>query len=139
MPTGADNEIWSFGDEAYGILSAHIALRELFRDYTRTVMRDAHQNGQPVMRGLFHEFPSDATAWSVADQFLFGPDVLVAPVLSAGARERDVYLPDGASWTDLRTGETHSGGQIVTVAAPLSSTPFFARDGALQELVGAVG
>lgn len=139
VPAGAPNEIWSFGDDAYEILSAHVGLRESLRDYTRSLMRDAHENGQPVVRGLFHEFPDDAEAWKVADEFLFGPDVLVAPVLTLGAREREVYLPQGAAWTDLRTGDSYEGGQTITASAPLSSTPFFAREGALPHLVGAVG
>ena len=135
VPTGADNEIWSFGEEAYGILRHHIRFREAMRDYTRSLMRSAHEEGQPVMRGLFHEFPDDPRAWEVADQFMYGPDLLVAPVVESGARRRTVYLPAG-SWTDLRDGTVLEGGRTVTVAAPLESAPVLARDGALAHLVG---
>lgn len=134
--SGADNELWSYGDEVYGILSRYVHLREEMREYTRGLMEAAHKDGQPVMRGLFHDFPEDAAAWDVADQFLYGPSLLVAPVLEAGARTRSVYLPAGAAWTSLATGERFDGGVWVEVDAPLDVIPVFARDQALAELVG---
>jgi alpha-D-xyloside xylohydrolase len=136
--SGADNELWSYGDEVYGILSRYVHLREEMREYTRGLMEAAHVEGQPVMRGLFHEFPEDAAAWDVADQFLYGPSLMVAPVLEAGARVRSVYLPAGAAWTSLATGERFDGGVWVEVDAPLDVIPVFARDQALAELVGTV-
>ncbi|WP_150955634.1 TIM-barrel domain-containing protein [Microbacterium testaceum] len=101
-------------------------------------MRDAHDDGQPVLRGLFHEFPADARSWSVKDQCLLGPDLLVAPVLDAGARARTVVLPAGADWTDLWSGTVHPGGGEVEVDAPLERIPLFVRDGAMPEVVAAV-
>ena len=59
-------------------------------------MASAAENGAPPMRPLWFDFPDDTTAWTVEDQYLFGPSVLVAPVTSFGARSRDVYLPEGA-------------------------------------------
>lgn len=136
QPTGAGNELWSFGPAVYDVLERYVHLREDLRDYTRQLMSEAHTDGQPVMRGLFHEFPEDPVGWSVADQYLYGPSLLVAPVLEAGATSRRVYLPVGASWTSLGTGEVHDGGQWIDVDAPLSVLPVFARDGALHQLVG---
>src|SRR5690606_15500050 len=136
LRSGGPNELWSFGDEVYGVLERYVHLRETLRPYVREVMRAAHLDGQPAMRGLFHEFPDDAAAWDVDDQFLLGPDVLVAPVLEAGAREREVYLPAGASWTDAATGEVHDGGATVRAQAPLDVVPVFLRDGALDHVVG---
>ena len=139
QPSGADNEVWSYGDDVYGILRTHLFLREALRDYTRHAMAEAHRDGQPVMRGLFHGFPDDPVAWTLADQYLFGRDLLVAPVLEPGARSRRVYLPDGSTWTELATGRAFDGGQWVEVAAPLESIPVFARDGAHPELIGWAG
>ncbi|SMG20632.1 glycoside hydrolase family 31 protein [Agreia pratensis] len=136
--TGAPNELWSFGDELTPILTDLVMLRERLRPYTREAMREAHESGQPVMRGLFHEFPSDPVAWTVADQYLFGSDLLVAPVTQPGATSREVYLPGGASWTELATGTEHAGGQWLTVSAPLSVIPVFARDGRQAHLVGSM-
>lgn len=136
LRSGAPNELWSLGDEVYAILARYVHLREALRPYLRQVMGAAHTDGQPVMRGLFHDFPHDPVAWCVDDQFLLGPDVLVAPVLVAGAREREVYLPAGARWTDAATGEAHDGGRTLRVAAPLDVVPVFLRDDALAHLVG---
>jgi alpha-D-xyloside xylohydrolase len=99
-------------------------------------MREAHEEGLPVMRPLFLEFPDDPATWSVDDAYLFGPDVLVAPVLTAGATDRTAYLPAGATWTDAWTGETYAGGGAVTVDAPLDRIPLFLRDGASLPIAG---
>jgi hypothetical protein len=68
--------------------------------------------------------------WNVSDEYLFGPDLLVAPVMEAGLTQRQVYLPDGTQWTDAWTGEVLAGGQTITVDAPLDIIPLFVRDGA---------
>ncbi|KOX28153.1 family 31 glucosidase [Saccharothrix sp. NRRL B-16348] len=128
--TGLPNEVWSYGDEVYPILVAHLHLRERLRPYVMEQMRAAAATGLPPMRPLFLEFPDDERAWEVDDAFLLGPDLLVAPVTAAGARERAVHLPAGARWTDAWTGRQHAGGQTVTVAAPLERIPLFVRDDA---------
>ena len=92
-------------------------------------MQMAHEKGAPPMRPLFFDFPEDAQSWLVEDQFMFGPDILVAPVLYQGAVQREVYLPGGASWTDAWTGDVAAGCQTVTVDAPLERIPVFLRDG----------
>ena len=137
-PTGAGNELWSFGEDVYEVLARYVHLREDLRDYTRTLMVHAHTDGQPVMRGLFHEFPDDPVGWQVADEYLYGPSLLVAPVMEAGATSRRVYLPAGATWTCVSSGEVHDGGRWVDVEAPLAVIPVFTRDGALPELVGRI-
>jgi alpha-D-xyloside xylohydrolase len=134
--SGADNELWSFGEPVYQVLAAYTHLRETLRPYTRSVMAAAHEDGQPVMRGLFHEFPDDPTCWDVADEYLFGPDLLVAPVVEPGARSRRVYLPAGATWTEMASGTRHEGGRWVDVDAPLDVIPVLLRDGSHAELVG---
>ncbi|MER5180158.1 glycoside hydrolase family 31 protein [Streptomyces sp. NPDC002896] len=128
--TGGPNEVWSYGEEAGAILEKYLHLRERLKPYVLDVMRAAHEEGLPVMRPLFLEFPEDDTAWSVDDTYLFGPDLLVAPVLTAGATDRTVYLPAGARWTDAWTSDVYEGGTTVTVDAPLDRIPLFLRDGA---------
>ena len=136
LRSGGPNELWSFGEDVYRVLERYVHLRESLRPYVRDVMRAAHDDGQPAMRGLFHEFPDDLHAWEVDDQFLLGPDLLVAPVLEPGAREREVYLPAGSRWTDAASGTVHDGGASVVVPAPLDVVPVFLRDGALDGFVG---
>ncbi|NMI61378.1 glycoside hydrolase family 31 protein [Streptomyces sp. RLB3-17] len=128
--TGGPNEVWSYGEEVGAILEKYLRLRERLKPYVLDVMREAHEEGLPVMRPLFLEFPEDHAAWSVDDSYLFGSDLLVAPVLTAGATVRTAYLPAGARWTDAWTGETYEGGAAVTVDAPLDRIPLFLRDGA---------
>jgi alpha-D-xyloside xylohydrolase len=93
-------------------------------------MRMAHEKGTPPMRPLFFDFPEDTESWNVDDQFMFGPDLLMAPVLQAGARQRRVYLPAGTSWTDAWTDEALEGGQSITAEAPLERIPVYQRAGA---------
>ena len=128
--TGGPNEVWSYGEEAYGILKHYLFLREKMKPYIRQLMEDAHTNGAPVMRPLFYDFPHDSEAVNCEDEYMFGPDVLVAPVLELGVRERLVYLPKGLKWKEARTGKVYEGGQRVNAAAPLESIPVFIREGA---------
>ena len=127
--SGADNEVWSFGDENYETLKGYLELRERMKPYIKELMEAAHEKGTPVMRPLFYDFPSDGKSWDVEDQFMFGPDVLVAPVMYENMRERAVYLPEGSRWTDHWTKESFEGGQTITVQAPLDQIPVFTRNG----------
>ena len=132
----SDLEPWSFGPEAYEHITAAIFLRERLRPYIMTLMRAAHADGLPPMRPLFTDFPADPGAWAAEDAYLFGPDLLVAPVAEYGARERPVYLPGGARWTDAWTGAEHDGGNVVRADAPLGRIPLFLRDGAHLPVTG---
>lgn len=127
--TGAANEVWSFGDEAYEILVFYIRLRESMKPYIRTLMEQAHEKGTPVMRTLFYMFPEDQKSWEVDDEYLFGDKVLVAPVLHEGETSRRVYLPQGKLWQNVWTGETVEGGSYVEVETPLNQIPLFTCDG----------
>ena len=136
--TGADNEVWSYGEEVYEILRRYMLLRETMRDYTRSLMKEAHEKGTPVMRPLFYEFPQDPACWESEECYLYGSDVLVAPIAHEGALSRPVYLPAGASWTELHTGKVYEGGQTITAGAPLAVIPVFLRDGRHSEWVGQI-
>jgi alpha-D-xyloside xylohydrolase len=128
--TGGPNEVWSFGELAYEIIRELLFLRERLRPTIMTLMRQAHEKGTPPMRPLFFEFPDDQTAFEVDDEFMFGPDLLVAPVLQAGARSRRLYLPAGATWRDAWSGQEFKGGRWIEADAPLERIPVFLRDGA---------
>jgi len=87
------------------------------------------------MRPLFFDFPSDPGSAAIDDEFLFGPDILVAPVLEYEARKRKVYLPAGTDWTDAWTDKKFAGGQYLEVDAPLEKIPVFLRAGIKQPLI----
>jgi alpha-D-xyloside xylohydrolase len=127
LHSGGPNEVWSFGKEAYTIIKELLFLRERLRPYILAQMQLAHEKGIPPMRPLFFDFPNDVRAASIDDQFLFGPDLLVAPVLTEGARQREVYLPGGTTWTDAWRGKTVEGGQCIVVEAPLERIPLYLR------------
>lgn len=128
LTSGQDNEVWSFGEDNFEILKKYLFLRERLRPYIRESMDEASLSGMPVMRPLFFDFYKDKTAWKIEDEYMFGPDILVAPVMEENTSERKVYLPEGAIWTDANTKKAYSGGQNVTVPAPLDIIPVFIRD-----------
>ena len=126
-PSGAPNEIWSYGEEVYDILKSYLRVREWMKPYIKTTADEAVATGLPLMRAMYLEFPDDPECWRVDDQYMFGPDYLVAPVTEYGARERRVYLPAG-TWTPCDdTDEIVSRGEYVTASAPLSYMPVFVR------------
>ena len=125
--SGAANEVWSYGEEVYEICKKYMEYREQMRPYTRKLMEEAHEKGTPIMRTLFYMYPEDGTCWDVEDEYMYGPDVLVAPVLYAGQRKRSVYLPKGDEWTECFTGKEYAGGQRIEADAPLDVIPIFVR------------
>ena len=127
--TGAGNEVWSFGEKAYEIIRGLLFLREKLKPYIMKHMRIASQRGLPPMRPLFVDFPTDSTCWEVEDQFLFGSDLLVAPVLYERQRKRKLYLPQGTDWVDAWEGKAYAGGAWVEVAAPIERIPVFWKEG----------
>lgn len=124
------NEIWEFGEEAYSIIKDLMFLREKLRPYILKQMEIASAKGTPPMRPIFYDFPEDEKAWEIEDQFLFGSDILVAPVLYEGQRQREVYLPAGTRWVDFKTSKVYDGGISIICAAPLDTIPVFIREGA---------
>ncbi|HIU77049.1 MAG TPA: DUF4968 domain-containing protein [Candidatus Pelethocola excrementipullorum] len=127
--SGADNEVWSFGEEAYEICKTYLAMREKMKPYITRLMKDAHEKGSPVMRPLFYDFAEDKNAWEIEDEYMFGPDVLVAPVLYEGMTKRRVYLPEGAAWKNIWDEQVFEGGQFLEVDAPIDKIPVFTKGG----------
>ena len=127
--TGGPNEAWSYGDAAYQRIAATLRLRERLRPYLHQQMQVASRQGIPPMRPLFVDFPDDPGAWPVEDQFLLGPDLLIAPVLEPAASARDVYLPAGRAWIEAGTGDRHDGGRTVRVPLSPDRIPVFVAEG----------
>jgi len=125
--SGAANEVWSYGDKVYEICRKYMELRERLRPYTRGLMKEAHEKGTPVMRTMFYEFPEDSTCWEVEDQYMYGSKYLAAPILSAGERSRNVYLPMGCGWKETESGKEYEGGQWIEIPVSIESMPVFER------------
>jgi alpha-D-xyloside xylohydrolase len=128
--SGQDNEVWSYGEDNFEIMKKYLLMRERLRPYIRSLMQNAHDSGDPVIRPMIYEFHQDKNCTAMADQYMFGPDLLVAPVLELKARERTVYLPGGANWTCCNTGRKYTGCQTITVNAALDVIPLFAKNDA---------
>jgi len=124
--TGQPNELWSYGEDVYEILKKYLELRVSMKDYIKGLMDEASENGSPVIRTMFYEFPDDLKCWDITDQYMFGDRYLVAPVMYEGMREREVYLPAG-SWRSIHGGDILDGGRTVTVSAPLDIIPVFEK------------
>lgn len=131
--SGAENEVWSYGEEVYEICKKYMNLRERMRPYVTELMKEAHEKGTPIMRPLFYDFPEDQKAWEIEDQYMFGPNVLVAPILYEDVRERTLYLPKG-TWRNINDHKEYQGNQMVTVAAPIDELPVFVKAGTMEEL-----
>ena len=126
LHTGQPNELWSYGPENYRIMKKYYDVRIALHDYIAGLYREAHENGSPLIRTMFYEFPEDPKCWELQDQYMFGERYLVAPVLHLGERERDVYLPAGA-WKNVNSGAVEQGGRTIRVEAPLDEMPVFER------------
>lgn len=125
--SGAANEVWSYGEKVYEICKKYMEVREQMRSYTRDVMKEAHEKGTPVMRTLFYMYPNDPICWEVEDEYFYGSDLLVAPIMYAGQTVRKVYLPKGEHWIMQETGKEYEGGKYYEVDAPIDMIPVFRK------------
>ena len=112
------------------IAKRYSELRYQLMPYTYTLAWEARASGLPLMRAMWLHYPGDERARGIGDQYLWGRDLLVAPVYTKGATSRDVYLPAG-DWYDWWTNERASGGRTVSRAVDLATMPIYVRAGAI--------
>lgn len=124
-------EPWVFGTQVENITRTAIELKYKLFPYIYTYAREAHDTGMPLMRALFLEYPNDSETFDLNGQFLFGRELLVAPVVEKGAVTKKLYLPEG-EWINYNDGKTvYKGKQWITVEAPLDVIPLFVKKGAI--------
>ncbi|MBX3563183.1 MAG: glycoside hydrolase family 31 protein [Sphingomonas sp.] len=126
--------IWEYGAAAEPILAEYLRLRYRLIPYLYSLGHGTWRSGAPFMRALFMDFPKDAQAATIGDQYMLGAALLVAPVTEQGATSRRVYLPQGTDWYDWWTGARHAGGTWIDASAPIDRIPLFARAGAIVPL-----
>jgi alpha-glucosidase/alpha-D-xyloside xylohydrolase len=112
------------------ICRKYLELRYRLLPYLYSAVREGTKTGMPVMRSLWLHYPDDPSAVARADEYLWGRDILVAPVVEKGASERKLYLPRGA-WHDFWTGERLEGGREITRKVDLETIPLYVRAGAV--------
>ncbi|HAQ63669.1 MAG TPA: hypothetical protein DCR23_04325 [Ruminococcaceae bacterium] len=127
-PTGDPNEIWSFGERNFEILKDLVLLRERLRPYIEKQMQTASEKGYPVMRPMFFDYPEDEICYTLGEQYMFGDDILFAPVVNRGQTQKEVYLPEG-EWVLTKSGETYGKGWH-TVSAEIDEFVAFVKKGA---------
>ncbi|MBZ5561265.1 MAG: glycoside hydrolase family 31 protein [Acidobacteriia bacterium] len=123
-------EPWAFGNQLEEINRNSIKLRYHLLPYIYTAFWEAAETGIPIMRPLLLEYPDDWAAVDKNDEYLFGDDLLVAPVTKDYDAGREVYLPRGI-WYDYWTDRRYTGPANIAVAAPLERMPLFVRGGAI--------
>ena len=122
-------EPWEFGEEAMEIFRKFARLRYRLLPYLYSLAVEASRTGLPVVRPLVLEYPDDPATHDLDDQFLLGPNLLVAPVFDSDGQV-DVYLPDD-EWVDFWTGERVQGPRTLRREVPLDSVPLFVRSGSV--------
>ena len=127
-PSGDPNEIWSFGARNFEILKSLVLLRERLRPYIEAHMRLAAEKGWPVMRPMFFDYPEDPVCWTQGEQYMFGGDILFAPIVNRGQTKKTVYLPQG-DWILTKNGSRYTQG-FYEIEAALDEFIAFVRDGA---------
>lgn len=126
--SGGDNEIWTFGDENYPILKKLIELRERMKPYTKKYMDIAEQSGKPIMRPMFFDFYADEVCYTLEDQYMYGEDILFAPIVNQGQTDREVYLPEGR-WVNVYERTVYEGQQYLQCYAELDQFIAFVKEG----------
>ena len=124
-------EPWLFGEEAERIARKSIELKYQLHPYLYTYAREAYDTGMPIMRALVLEYSGDEETYDIQEEFLFGKEILVAPVVEEGERIKEVYLPEG-DWIDYSNPQKlYEGEQQIEVDAPLDMIPIFIKAGSI--------
>jgi alpha-D-xyloside xylohydrolase len=124
-------EPWFYGDPAMEVVRHYAQLRYALMPYLLAYGRESADTGLPLLRPMVLEFPKEPRIDTIDDQYLLGPDLLVAPVMQPGARSRVIYLPKGQWWSFDRPGVVLTGPGYREVEAPLERVPLYVRAGAL--------
>jgi alpha-D-xyloside xylohydrolase len=139
--TDTPREIWQFGqpgDLTYDTLVKFARLRYRLLPYIYSLAGLEVHRAQAMLRVLAFDFRHDANVYDIADQYMFGPALMVCPVTQPGegavSQTRPVYLPAGTAWIDFWTGQRYEGGQTIDADAPLDILPLYVRAGSVLPL-----
>jgi alpha-glucosidase len=125
-------QIWK-DEESVRVYRKYAGLKTRMIPYVRAAVEEARSRGTPVMRHLYLSYPRDPKVYGMADEYMFGSSLLVAPVVTRGQQSRNVYLPEDAYY-DFFTGARVAGKGDHMVDAPLDAVPVFAKPGAIVPL-----
>ncbi|HEY6724044.1 MAG TPA: TIM-barrel domain-containing protein [Polyangiaceae bacterium] len=131
-------EPWAFSARARRVARHFIALRYRLLPYLYSLFQRQERTGAAILRPLFYDFQDDPALFTVDDQFLVGPALMQAPLLSRKAKSRKVRLPRGA-WYEAHTGRWREGGGSVTARDSVHGTPLYVREGQIVPMLARVG
>lgn len=123
-------EPWNYGPQALENFKKYDVLRYRLIPYIYSAAWKMYQTGTPLMRALVLDHQNDQNVYNIDDQYMFGDNLMVCPVVTKGAQTRTVYLPEG-TWYDYWTGKKYDGKKYVHVITPLDTIPVFARAGTI--------
>jgi alpha-D-xyloside xylohydrolase len=126
-------EPWLYNDDFVNYYRACAEMKYQLMPYIYTEAKECTEKGLPMFRALLLEFPDDAGAWDIDDQYMFGSQIMVAPLFEEGY-ERNVYLPGNSAWTDYQTGDTYQPGWHKLQAKGQLQCIILVRDGAVLPL-----
>jgi len=126
-----ETEPWKYGDKVEGNMRNMLNVRYRLMPYIYSEAWQVSKNGSTIMRPMVMDFANDAKAVDQAYQYMFGNDILVAPITQAAVTNWNVYLPQTAGWYDFWTGKHYTGGQSINADAPLDKIPVFVKAGAI--------
>jgi alpha-D-xyloside xylohydrolase len=120
--------LWSFGEKNYEILKELVLLRNRLQPYIKKHMDKASALGIPVMRPMFFDYPEDEGCYSLGEQYMFGDDILFAPITRQGQTIKSVYLPEG-EWILTKDRSAYDGGQWYEIPVQISEFVAFIKSG----------
>lgn len=135
----AERRIWAFPEEYFLAAREAYRLRYQLLPYIYTMARKTYDTGLPLCRPLYYEWPELDEAYSRTGQYMFGDDLLVAPVTEpgdpmTGCANVEVWIPPG-KWTNWFTGRTYEGPRIARLLVPVEDIPLFVREGAIIPMI----
>lgn len=130
----SETEIWKYGPEVETTFRKYDGLRYRLLPYIYSTAWRITEKGDNLMHSLPLDYHSDPTVTDIADQFIFGPSLLINPVVTPNARNRSLYLPHEPAWIDFWTGQRVTGGQTITADAPLEKIPVYVKAGSILPL-----
>ena len=132
---------WEYGDDCFATVKKLLALRYQLLPYIYTYARLAHETGTPLVRGTYLEYPGQDPAYTFTQQYLFGQELLAAPITQPGGGKpvrKNVYLPAGEHWIDYFTGQIYAGDQVLAYECPLDRMPLFVKAGSILPMMPAM-
>ncbi|MDP4228130.1 MAG: glycoside hydrolase family 31 protein, partial [Bacteroidota bacterium] len=123
-------EPWNYGKEALNNFIKYDRLRYSLFPYIYSSAYELYKTGMPIIRSLVLAYQNDSNVYHIDDQYLFGNNFMVAPVVQQGQKSRTIYLPEG-TWFDFWTGKKYTGKQTIEYAAALDQLPLLVKGGSI--------